>query len=111
MKNEELKVKSDKIIDKAIEQIGTVLNDVLNLDSNIKENQIREFKKQWRDVFWFDKDVNPDVELKFDDKDFKNQFGYLINRMKDNTIKESIIDISNKAILEIKGLWNCNNQK
>lgn len=105
IRTEELFEKSNKRVDEAIEQIGNVLNEVQLLDSIIKENQVREFKKQWRDVFNFEENVNP--ELKFENEEFKNRFKYLINRMNaENQIKERIIEISNKAIKEVEELWN-----
>ncbi|MDD4759154.1 MAG: hypothetical protein PHO68_09530 [Lascolabacillus sp.] len=98
---------SGEIIDNALESIETVLNEVEQLDSIIKENQIREFKKQWKKVF--SSPVNIDPGQKIQEKEFKYQFSYLINRMnEENKIKERVIEISNNAIKELYNLWGTN---
>ena len=98
---------SGEIIDKALKSIETVLNEVEQLDSIIKENQIYEFKKQWKEVFT--SPLNIDPRQKIQEKEFKNRFSYLINRMNgENKIKERVIEISNNAIKELYNLWGPN---
>lgn len=105
MTYENLQEESRVIIDKALEQIERELNKVIDLHTTIKENQIREFKKQWKEIF--SSPIGIDPKSKFEDRIFENRFKYLINRMDgNNNIKEIILEITNITIQDLKNLWN-----
>ncbi len=105
MNYEQLKMQSESIINEALESIGSILNEIENLDPIIKENQIREFKKQWQQVFNSNTDIVPAHRI--DDLKSSNQFKYLINRMNDqNRIKERIIKESDETLASLFKLWS-----
>lgn len=107
MNHNEKQEASGEIIDKALKLIEIVLNEVEQLDSIIKENQIYEFKKQWKEVFSSSVNINPGQKIQ--EKEFENRFSYLINRMNEkNKIKERVVEISNNAIRELYNLWGTN---
>lgn len=107
MNHNEKQEASGEIIDKALKLIEIVLNEVEQLDSIIKENQIYKFKKQWKEVFSSLVNINPGQKIQ--EKEFENRFSYLINRMNEkNKIKERVVEISNNAIRELYNLWGTN---
>lgn len=105
MNYNESQIESGIIIERAIDEIGLILTEVQRLNPTIEENQIRDFKKQWKEFFSSPNNIHP--KDKIVDSEFVKQFYYLINRMNDkNKIKERIIEISNQTIEELKNLWS-----
>jgi len=102
MNDEEFEDKYREIVNKSLNELGLILKEVEKLNPIIKENQIRQFKKEWSRVFCTIDSI-PVNELKV--PKFRVRCKYLFNRMNDkNKIEEKILELTNKTKFELLNL-------
>lgn len=101
MNYQELKTKSEEIVSESLVLLKSILNEIEMLDIIIKENQISDFIKVWRDCVL----NNKGLDANFSDDSFTKEFGFIINRMNaQNKIKERIIELTDSTNSKINSL-------
>jgi hypothetical protein len=101
MKNEEFERKYQEIINVSLDKLGLILEEVETLDTIIKENQIRRFKKKWYNVLYNDL-VSTEI---LNSTEFREECKYLFNRMNDkNKIEAKIVELTKEAKSELRNL-------
>ena len=103
MNDEEFERKYLGIINTSLDEICLILAEVEVLDTIIKENQIRKFRKKWFDVLYKNNTV---VEDELKSYEFRESCKYLFNRMNsENKIEKRISDLSLRVKDELKNLY------
>lgn len=101
MNYQDLQIKSEEIISESLTLLESILNEVEMLDVIIRENQISDFIKLWRDCVM----NNRGLDTYFFDESFVTKFSFLINRMNaQNKIKERIIELTASTNSKINSL-------